>query len=204
MRLGDRRLTSAVVEKAQAEARDKETLSEGDAAIMLERNGDASFTLHLGNLMPREPCVVTIRCAQTLQFEQRGLRLTIPTVIAPRYSDPVGDASLQPYQTTAHDAVVEYPFDIELRLHGDLARARAGSPSHPIAMAFARGDAADILNITLTRRGALDRDFVLVADRPAHGDVGILARDLVENPRPSSRSRASGRASGRRGRCRSR
>lgn len=180
VRLGDRRLTGAVVEKAQAEARYEETLSEGDAAIMLERNGDASFTLNLGNLMPGESCVVTIRYAQTLRFEQRGLRLTIPTVIAPRYGDPVGDAGLQPHQTTVHDAVVEYPFDIELRLHGDLARARIGSPSHPIAMAFAYCDGADTLAVTLSRRGALDRDFVLVADRLAHGDVGILARDFVE------------------------
>ena len=94
VQLGDRHLTGAVVEKQQAEASYEEALSEGDAAIMLERNHDQSYCLNLGNLAGGEQCVVTLRYAQILQFEQRGLRLLIPTVIAPRYGHDVADVGL--------------------------------------------------------------------------------------------------------------
>ena len=90
VQLGDKHLTGAVVEKKQAEARYEEALSEGDAAIMLEKNHDRSYSLNLGNLAAQENCIITLRYAQTLQFEQRGLRLLIPTVIAPRYVLPAG------------------------------------------------------------------------------------------------------------------
>lgn len=69
--LGDKHLTGTVVEKKQAEARYEEALSEGNAAIMLEKNHDHSYSL---NLAPRQNCTITLRYAQTLSFEQRGVR----------------------------------------------------------------------------------------------------------------------------------
>lgn len=178
--LGDRHLTGAVVDKRRAEARYEEAISEGDAAIMLERNGDHSYSLNLGNLAAREECVVTLRYAQTLQFEQRGLRLLIPTVIAPRYGDAVRKGRLRPHQVAAHSLLAEYPFDLALRLHGDLARARVASPSHPVAFAPGGAEAEGVLTVSLARRGALDRDFVLVVDRLVHDSIAVLARDAVD------------------------
>ena len=54
VQLGDKHLTGAVVEKKQAEARYEEALSEGHAAIMLEKNHDLSYSLNLGNLAAKE------------------------------------------------------------------------------------------------------------------------------------------------------
>ena len=48
--LADKHLTGAVVEKKQAEASYEEAISEGNAAIMLEKNHDQSYCLNLGNL----------------------------------------------------------------------------------------------------------------------------------------------------------
>jgi Ca-activated chloride channel family protein len=174
--LGERHLSGTVVEKKQAEARYAETLSEGNAAIMLERNHDDSYSLNLGNLAAGESCVITLRYAQTLRFEQRGLRLMIPTVIAPRHGDPVRDGGLQPHQAPDYSPSADYPFDIELRLHGDLARARVASPSHPISVRTAD----DGMTVSLGRSGALDRDFVLVVDQLAHESAVVLARDSVD------------------------
>jgi Ca-activated chloride channel homolog len=177
--LGEKRLTGSVVAKKQAEEQYEEALSEGDAAIMLERLGDGSYGLNLGNLIAGEACVITLRYAQTLQFEQGGVRLLIPTVIAPRYGNPLTEGGLQPHQVSAHDPLVEYPFDITLRLHGELAGARVASPSHPVAVAHQGGDKGKILTVSLARRGALDRDFVLVADQLAHTSLLALGRDMV-------------------------
>ena len=162
--LGDKHLTGAVVEKKQAEARYEEAISEGNAAIMLEKNHDHSFSLNLGNLAAGEHCTITLRYAQTLQFEQRGLRLLIPTVIAPRYGDAQQDGGLSPHQTPSHSLLAEHPFALELRLHGDLAQARVASPSHPVGVAHGNADAGAVLTVSLARQASLDRDFVLVVD----------------------------------------
>lgn len=177
VQLGERQLRGTVVEKAEAEAAYEGALAEGHAAIMLEKNHDRSYTLNLGNLAAQETCVVTLRYAQTLAFEQQGLRLLIPTVIAPRYGDPIADGGLRPHQAPEHSAVAAYPFDIELRLHGELAQARVASPSHPVGVATR--PESGLLQVSLARRGALDRDFVLVVDQLAHASVAVAAPDDV-------------------------
>ncbi|MCL2876275.1 MAG: VIT and VWA domain-containing protein [Betaproteobacteria bacterium] len=178
VQLGSRHLNGVVVEKKQAEARYEETLSEGDTAIMLEKNHDLSYSLNLGNLAAKESCVITLRYAQTLQFEQHGLRLLIPTVIAPRYGDPVQDGGLQPHQVPEYSLAAEYPFEIELRLHGNLGRARVASPTHPIAVRTTDGVG---VTVSLARQGALDRDFVLIIDELLHESVAVVALDSVES-----------------------
>ena len=177
--LGDKHLTGAVVEKKQAEARYEEALSEGNAAIMLEKNHDHSYSLNLGNLAPQEHCTITLRYAQTLSFEQRGLRLLIPTVIAPRYGDAQQDGGLLPHQVPRHSLTVDHPFELTLRLHGPLAQARVASPSHPVGVAFSQTATGPVLTVSLSRRASLDRDFVLVVDQLAHDSIAIAARDSV-------------------------
>jgi Ca-activated chloride channel family protein len=172
--LGSQRLSGAVVEKTAAEARYEEALSGGNAAIMLEKNHDGSYSLNLGNLAASETCVVTLRYAQVLPYAQRGLRLMIPTVIAPRYGD-AAQAGLQPHQAPESDLLADYPFDVVVRLHGDLAQARVATPNHPAAMSIRDG----VLTVTLARRGALDRDFVLVADELPGDALGMQAFDAV-------------------------
>lgn len=181
--LGDKHLTGAVVEKKQAEARYEEAISEGDAAIMLEKNRDHSYSLNLGNLAAHEHCTITLRYAQTLQFEQRGLRLLIPTVIAPRYGDVEHDGGLMPHQAHSHSLTADHSFELELRLHGELAQARVASPSHPIGVAHGKSDHGSVLTVSLARRESLDRDFVLVVDQLAHDSVAVAAQDCVEPSR---------------------
>lgn len=177
--LNGKRLTGAVVEKKEAEARYEEAISDGDAAIMLEKNRDHSYSLNLGNLAPGEHCTITLRYAQLLQFEQRGLRLLIPTVIAPRYGDAVQDGGLLPHQTPGHSLLVDHPFALELHLHRELAQARVASPSHPICVAQGNEEADPVLTVSLARQGSLDRDFVLVVDQLAHDSMAIAAQDSV-------------------------
>src|SRR5687768_6446909 len=70
VQLGDQHLAGSVIEKNQAEVRYEEALSEGNGAIMLEKNSDCSYSLNLGNLAAGENCIIKLRYAQTLQFEQ--------------------------------------------------------------------------------------------------------------------------------------
>ncbi len=179
VQLGDKRLTGTVIPRRRAEAEYDDALADGDAAIMVERVADNTYRVNLGNLMPGEACAINLRYAQTLRFEQGGVRMLIPTVIAPRYGNPVTEGGLQPHQVPTHDLLAEYPFDITLRLHGDLAAARVASPSHPISVAHQGESAQRITLVSLARRGTLDRDFVLVADQLTHGSLAVLGQDKV-------------------------
>jgi Ca-activated chloride channel homolog len=181
--LGGKQLSGAVVEKREAEARYEEALSEGNAAIMLEKNRDHSYSLNLGNLAAGEHCTITLRYAQALQFEQRGLRLLIPTVLAPRYGNAEHDGGLQPHQVPSHSLTVEHGFELSLRVHGELARCRVASPSHPIGVARADTDAGSVLTVSLASQAFMDRDFVLVVDELAHESVAVAAQDKLNTER---------------------
>jgi len=180
VQIGDRRLSGAVVEKKQAEQGYEDAIAEGNTAILLEQNFDGSYTLNLGNLAPGETCVVRLRYAQVLQFEQHGLRLVVPTVIAPRYGDPVADAGLKPHQVVEHDLMVVHPFELSLRVEGALARARIGSPSHPLSMRLEGEGETTAMVVSLARGGCLDRDFILVLDEAAQDSLARCAQDTVQ------------------------
>jgi Ca-activated chloride channel family protein len=178
VQLGQVKLNGTVVAKALAAEQYEETLSKGDAAIMLERGNDGNYVLHLGNLAPGEQCVIDMHYGQLLQFEQGGLRLAIPTVIAPRYGDAVRDGGLAPYQVPETDLLAEYGFSLTLNLHGDLVNARIASPSHPISMANHAAD--QMLTVALAKQSYLDRDFILVLDQLAQCSVATIAPDCVD------------------------
>ncbi|MDO8694425.1 MAG: VIT and VWA domain-containing protein [Sheuella sp.] len=175
--LGDKRLSGNVIEKKKAESRYEETLSKGDAAIMLERGEDGHYVLNLGNLAPAEDCVVTINYGQMLRFEQGGLRLLIPTVIAPRFGDLVKDGGLASHQVPETNLLSEYGFGLELRLHGELAHVRVASPSHPIRVGSASGA---VLTISLGKESALDRDFILVMDQLTQTSLATVSADYAK------------------------
>jgi Ca-activated chloride channel homolog len=187
VKLNEHSLQGTVVEKSEAQESYEQTLADGNAAILLERGEDGNYVLNLGNLAPGERCVIDLHYGQLLQFEQGGLRLKIPTVIAPRYGDLLRDGGLQPHQVPETDLLTEYGFALSLTLHGALALARVGSPSHPINVSrqgskgLVASDAqSDSLTITLGRDSYLDRDFVLVMDQLEQCSIACVAPDYVK------------------------
>ncbi|MCK6431731.1 MAG: VWA domain-containing protein [Aquabacterium sp.] len=76
--------------------------------------------------------------------------------------------------------MADHPFDLEVRLHGDLARARVASPSHPIGVAHGPSESGGVLTVSLARQASLDRDLVLVIDQLTHESILVAARDGVE------------------------
>jgi Ca-activated chloride channel family protein len=187
VKLNEHTLQGTVVEKSEAQESYEETLADGNAAILLERGEDGNYVLNLGNLAPGERCVIDLHYGQLLQFEQGGLRLKIPTVIAPRYGDLLRDGGLQPHQVPETDLLAEYGFALSLTLHGALAQAQVGSPSHPIKVSrqSSKGSVgsdaqSDSLTITLGRDSFLDRDFVLVMDQLEHCSIASVAPDYVK------------------------
>ena len=170
--LGDRRLVAAVVEKKAAERDYEQAIDKGDTAIMLERAGDGLCTLNLGNLMAGEAATIRYRYAQLLRFEQGSVRLTIPTVIAPRYGDPKA-AGLAPHQVPTSDLAIAYPFALSIDLEGEIAAGKLSSPSHALAIAAT----ATGMHVGLARGAFLDRDFVLSVGGLSGRTLAVVAKD---------------------------
>ena len=173
VQLDGQRLTGRIVPAAQADIGYEQALCEGRSAVMLESNRNGSFSLNLGHLRPGAECVLRLGQVCELQPQAGHLRLIVPTVIAPRYGNPQQQAGLQPHQVAPVSPTVEYPFELDLRLHGPLARARLSSPSHALAVEPS-GDGRSVA-VTLAQPGWLDRDLVLVLERLPGLSLGLRA-----------------------------
>jgi len=170
--LNGRKLVAAVVERKAAERDYEQAIDKGDTAIMLERAGDGLCTLNLGNLMAGESAKIRYRYAQLLSFEHGSVRLTIPTVIAPRYGNPKA-AGLRPHQVPTSDLAVAYPFSLSIDLEGEIAGGTLASPSHALAIAAT----ATGMHVGLARGAFLDRDFVLAVTGLSGKSLAVVARD---------------------------
>ncbi|PXX44172.1 VIT and vWA domain-containing protein [Undibacterium pigrum] len=181
--LDGKKLSGAVVPRKKAEVDYEEAISEGNTAFMLQENGDRSFSLSIGNLAPGEACTLTMSYAQSLRFSEmeglNALRICVPTVIAPRYEMTEAITSrkqnlFERLTAPKHDVRVEYPFDITLKMAGELVGARIASPSHAISVMPRDGSVI----VSLSRKGNLDRDFLLCIDQFKQQAFSVLGPDF--------------------------
>lgn len=181
--LNGQTLKAAVKAKAAAREEYEEALAEGDSVVLLTINPDRSYTLELGNLMASETCVVRMHYAQFLQPEQGSLRLTLPTTIAPKYGSPTKDGGFEPHAVPVISATAEYPFDVLLRVEGELALAQIGSPSHNIAIRSVfpnEKTEGQVKEVRLAARAWLDRDFILIFSELPHASMGLASWDHLD------------------------
>ena len=59
-KVGEKRFIGSVIGKKESEAKYEEALSEGDSAILLERNANNDYALNLGGIKPNEKVTVTV------------------------------------------------------------------------------------------------------------------------------------------------
>ena len=175
---GDKRLTGVVIGKKESEAKYEEAVSEGDSAILLEKNAEGDYTLNLGGVKPNEKVIITVRYAELLRFTKSGLRLCIPTVIAPRFGDPINDGGLKQHQVAESSLLAEYIFGLEITLHGDWVDATLESPSHSIKVS---GGEQGSRTISLSKTSFLDRDFVLSLEKPGQSSVAMVVPDFADS-----------------------
>lgn len=167
--LGDKRLSGAVIEKQQATQRYEQAIDEGDTPVLVEQSAPGLYTANLGNLQDGEEATIELEYAQLLRFEQGQLRLSVPTVVAPRYGQPQAQGGLAPHESTEADWQARYPFTLTLDITGLAAQARLSSPSHrievqPVAPDQGAPGQTETVRVTLGQGGWLDRDFVLRLD----------------------------------------
>ena len=167
--INQQKMVGTVYEKKQAEKKYEQALNEGNSAMLLESLDNGLWSLSLGNLASKESCKIKVHYVQLLRVEHGHLRVTIPTVIAPRYGQH--DANIAIWQQPQTDILAAYPCQINCVVQGELANTLISSPSHEIQTRFSPQGAA----ISLRSKAWLDRDFVLELKELAQSSWALIA-----------------------------
>lgn len=157
VRIGERELRGAAVEKSQAREDYEQAVSEGDSPVMLERMDSGLYSLNVGNILPGERSSVTIEFLEVLSPKGDEVRYELPTTLAPLYGDPAA-RGLAPHQHPAHSLLADNRFSLEIDIRGCLAGADIRTPAHSTRLERDGGRA----RLTLTEPAAsMDRDFIM-------------------------------------------
>lgn len=178
-----RRIEGVCKEREEAfRAYDDATL-EGHGAALVEQERANVFTASVGNLLPGETTVVEVEYVQRLRASEGTLRVTVPTLVAPRYipGTPHGDRTAHGAEEPTDRvpdadrispkiAPVDYRVALDLLLHVG-PKATVGSPSHRLDVQR-DGERA---RVTFAEgRVALDRDVVILAEGADDSPVQAL------------------------------
>ncbi len=83
--IGERRIVGRVEDAEAAFEAYDEAMAEGHGAYLLDEDRPNLFTASIGNLLPGQQAVVTVRYVAPLERLGERIRLKIPTTVAPRY-----------------------------------------------------------------------------------------------------------------------
>lgn len=162
--IGGRVLEGSVLPRQQAEDDYEEAITDGDSAIMLEQQSPGLYTVNLGNLLPGEEAIISIRYALPLKWTTDQLRIALPLTVAPRYGVPEFWGE-KPFAAPEHDFVIEYPLSVSLSITGKLASLPISSPTHRLTTRAADG----VVEVGL--QGGMDhpdRDLVVILEKTAN------------------------------------
>lgn len=176
-KIGDRTITGVVKEREQAKKEYDEAVQVGRQAALLEQSMSASdtFTTSIGNVPSLSKAVVHITYLGELQHDAQvdGLRLTFPSVIAPRYG--TGPAITKNALTPDLVHVVEHgkidaTVDVEMGKESKITTIQ--SPSHPVTVTLGRAsvNAEEVFESNLANAAYVgnagnvffEKDFVII------------------------------------------
>ena len=160
-------IEAIVKEKGEAKRDYNEAMQLGNSAILLEETAPDIFSMKLGQLKAGAGAKVKLTYIMELPVEDRAIRLTVPTTIAPRYIPPTdnSDAAKEIAKLTyndGHQAAASLKIDIEAIMKGQIKKIN--SPTH---------------NIKSTIKQEKDENGQFTAKCELADVIEIMNRDLV-------------------------
>jgi len=131
-----REIEAEVKKREEAKADYNRAMIERNTAILLEETAPDIFSMKLGQLKPGAGAKVKLTYIMELQVEDKSIRLTIPTTIAPRYIPPTDDSDAAKeiakltYNTNNTKGQIPLYINIESTMKGKIKKI--SSPSHSL------------------------------------------------------------------------
>jgi Ca-activated chloride channel homolog len=166
---------TVVMERKEATNAYEESVTDGNAAILVEEVSTNLYSMQIGNIPPRSDVKIEYQYSVLHEWRDGLLRWRLPTVLAPRY----GQSGLAPHHEPEIDLFTKHNFKFELCVEGFLSELPCISPSHQIK--FVRD--GDALKLTLGyEQDVLNRDLVIHFqqddDREADVVYALWDRDI--------------------------
>lgn len=182
--IGNRVIKGTVKEKEAARKAFDAAAAKGEKAGLLEHSIDANdvFTTTMANIGPGEDVIVEIVFLGELKHdaEADGLRLTLPTHIAPRYGETsvVLVSNVQPQNPT-----LDFTVDVDVGAGATIKSVQ--SPSHPVSVSVGTTSTAPDADPSLQRahatfsvkNNALDKDLIIQVCASNVGDPWAVVEE---------------------------
>jgi len=171
-RIGNDLISGNIVEKEQAFREYDEAMRRGDSAFILENVRPNVFQISLGQIDAGEEVEIAIAYFQETKTCDGEIRLSIPTLLAPRYipgspaGNKMGPGQAQPTERVPDADFIsppmgnpDYPVAIRLNLDSPTPISSIGSPSHQIVVEQSGPQHAEVRLAAGSSR--MNRDFIL-------------------------------------------
>ncbi|ORY19793.1 von Willebrand factor type A domain-domain-containing protein [Clohesyomyces aquaticus] len=130
--IGERTILGLVKKKEEARKTYEQAKQRGENAALLEQLPNAAdvFTTSISNIPENSEVLITIRYIQELKHDAEvdGLRLNMPTSIAPRY----GSSSVKVMDSSVVNQVEGMSITVDVNMAHGVPIKKIISPSHPI------------------------------------------------------------------------
>lgn len=144
-KIGEKVIRGIVKEKTQAKKEYQRAITRGDSAYLFEREDENIFKVTLGKVAASEQVEIILSYIDVHDITDNTVEVRIPTVVAPRYNDPI--TTRQAYQKE-----LDYTADIVIHIDHALKISDINSPSHSIKIEN---------NTVTTSKAKLNKDFIL-------------------------------------------
>lgn len=190
VRLGDENVISRIIPRKEAFKEYEEALARGDSGVLVEQERPNVFTLSLGRLEAEESGEIVIDYSMPIRIYGREMRITFPTVVAPRYIPGFPNGQRTGSGTAYPTALVPdadyitpissgegYPLQLDMQLIPPAKVQAILSPSHTITT---ESSDTESWRISLTD-AKTDRDIVILVELASETSVQSLVNSL-EHP----------------------
>jgi Ca-activated chloride channel family protein len=140
-------------------------VEDGDTPVIIERVGPGLFSATLGNLKPADEATVRYDWVMPVRVRSGVARISIPTCVKDRFGNALTEHSISSQQVPRQNALVEYPFTVEIAFDQDIAAARISCPQHDSAV-VERLDSqcSDAKRLLIRDDAFLDRSLMIVLE----------------------------------------
>ena len=172
-------IVAIVKSKEDAKAEYDQAMRQGNTAILLDETAPDIFNMKLGQLKPGAGAKVKLTYIMELPVEDKYMRLTVPTTIAPRYIPPTdnSDAAKEIAKLSYNGGKTPLIINIETFLKNKIKKIT--SPSHDLKTEMKnQGHTVSTLN---DFTDVMDRDLVVLIDGEDQGTPVVFVEETEDS-----------------------
>ena len=178
-------IEAIVKDKQEAKAEYDQAMRQGNSAILLDETAPDIFSMKLGQLKPGAGAQVKLTYIMELPVEDKYMRLTVPTTIAPRYIPPTdnSEAAQEIAKLTYNSNETKTPLIINIDTYLKSKIKKIISPSHDLKTEM-KTQVNGQFHATSTLNGftdVMDRDLVVLVDGEDQGTPVVLVEEMEDS-----------------------